>query len=169
MTGKALAAVICRELETLERELVAYHSDAEVWALPAGLPNSAGTLALHASGNLLHFVGTVLGGTGYLRDRDAEFGERGVPRSELVAGLRKAALVVSEVLGDLDQSVFAQPYPLPVLNRRQNTGEFMLHLATHLAYHAGQVDYHRRIVTGDAVGVGAVSPAALPSATVIDG
>jgi hypothetical protein len=24
----------------------------------------------------------------------------------------------------------------------------LLHLATHLAYHLGQIDYHRRVVTG---------------------
>jgi hypothetical protein len=51
-----------------------------------------------------------------------------------------------------------------VANRRVNTGEFLTHLATHLAYHAGQLDFHRRVVTGDSTGVGAVSPLELPSA-----
>lgn len=169
MTPTALAAVIDRELRTLERELQAYRSDDEVWALPPGLPNSAGTLALHAAGNLLHFVGAVLGGTAYRRDRDAEFQRRGVPRAELTAGLREAGRVVRETLAGLAPSRLAEPYPLPVLNRRQVTGEFLLHLATHLAYHAGQVDYHRRIVTGNAAGVGAVSPAELPGAQPVEG
>lgn len=164
MTGTAIAAVMCRELGAIERELNAYGTEEQVWALPPGLPNSAGTLALHAAGNLQHFVGTVLGGSSYVRDRDAEFARRDVPRSELIAELQRAADVVRRTLPSLDAARFAEVYPLPVANRRVNTGEFMTHLATHLAYHVGQLDFHRRVVTGDARGVGTVSPTELPSA-----
>lgn len=169
MTGPAIAAVISRELQTIERELNAYHNDEQVWALPAGLPNSGGTLALHAAGNLRHFIGTVLGGGTYVRDRDAEFSRRGVPRAELIEGLQQAEKAVRDTLTSIDPSKFSEPYPLPVLNRRVNTGEYLAHLATHLAYHVGQLDFHRRVVTGDVAGVGAVSPLDLPSAKPIEG
>jgi hypothetical protein len=163
-----MAALISRELRTLERELNAYQSEEQLWVLPPGLPNSAGTLALHAAGNLLHFIGAVLGGSSFVRDRDAEFQRRGVPRAELIDGLRRADEVVRETLARLDPSKFAEPYPQVVANRRLTTGDFMGHLVAHLAYHAGQVDFHRRIVTGDASGVGAVSPAELSSARPIE-
>lgn len=169
MTGPAIAAVISRELKTIERELNAYRNDEQVWELPAGLPNSGGTLALHAAGNLRHFIGTVLGGGTYVRDRDAEFSRRGVPRAELIEGLQQAEKAVRETLTSIDPSKFSEPYPLPVLNRRVNTGEYLMHLATHLAYHVGQLDFHRRVVTGDVAGVGAVSPLDLPSAKPIEG
>ena len=81
MNGSFLSAVICRELKSIERELNAYQTEDQVWALPAGLPNSGGTLALHAAGNLRHFIGTVLGGGTFVRDRDAEFSRRNVPRT----------------------------------------------------------------------------------------
>jgi uncharacterized damage-inducible protein DinB len=168
MTGAALAAIICRELRTLERELNAYPTEEQIWELRAGLPNSAGTLALHAAGNLRHFVGAVLGGSSYVRDRDAEFSRRNVPRSELIADLQSAERDVGETLPSMAADRFAAPYPLPVANRRVNTGEFMTHLVAHLAYHAGQLNFHRRIVTGDASGVGAVSPTELPSSTPIE-
>ncbi len=42
-----------------------------------------------------------------------------------------------------------------------STREALLHVAVHLAYHIGQVDYHRRLVTGDTSGVDAMSPVAL--------
>jgi DinB family protein len=167
MNGPALAAMICRELRALERELQAYKTEDEVWLVPPGLPNSGGTLALHAAGNLLHFIGAVLGGTSYVRDRDAEFSRRGVPRSELIEGLRQASEVVTATLTALDPARLEAPYPLPVLNRRLDTGDFMMHLATHLAYHTGQVDFHRRIVTGDVAGVGAVSPTELSTARTV--
>src|SRR5688572_17845122 len=134
MTGPAIAATIRRELRALERELDAYATEEQVWALPPGLPNSGGTLALHAVGNLQHFIGAVLGGSNYVRDRDAEFQRRGVPRVELVDGLRRAGEVVTETLGRLDPRTFSESYPLPVANRRLTTSDFMLHLATHLAY-----------------------------------
>jgi hypothetical protein len=167
MTGPALAAIMCRELQTLERELNAYHTDEQVWALPAGLPNSGGTLALHAAGNLQHFVGAVLGGSSYVRDRDAEFFRRGVPRTELIEELRRAQEAVA-LLATIEPSRFGEPYPALVANRRVNTGEFLAHLAVHLAYHAGQLDFHRRVVTGDPAGVGAVSPVDLPSAVLVE-
>lgn len=168
MTGAVLAAIVRRELRALERELSAYETDDQVWALPAGLPNSAGTLALHAAGNLQGFVGAVLGGSGYVRDRDGEFSRRGVSRTELIDGLRRADAAVQAALEALPPARLTEEYPLAVANRRLNTGEFLLHLATHLAYHLGQVDYHRRMVTGDAKGVGAVSPAELPGARPIE-
>ena len=168
MTGAAISAIICRELRTLVRELNAYPKEAQIWEVPSGLPNSAGTLSLHAAGNLRHFVGAVLGGSSYVRDRDAEFSRRDVPRAELIEDLRSAERVVSETLPSLAAERFAEPYPLLVANRRVNTGEFMTHLVAHLAYHAGQLNFHRRIVTGDASGVGAVSPLELPSATPIE-
>ena len=169
MNGPAISAIICRELRTIERELNAYQTEDQVWALPPGLPNSGGTLALHAAGNLRHFIGTVLGGGSYVRDRDAEFSRRNVPRAELIDGLQQAEKAVRETLTRIDPAMFNEPYPLPVANRRVNTGEFLTHLAIHLAYHAGQLDFHRRVVTGDVAGVGAVSPLELPSATAIEG
>ena len=87
MTGDEIATVICRELRAVERELNAYQNDEQVWLLPEGLPNSGGTLALHIAGNLRHFIGTVLGGDPYVRDRDAEFSRRGVPRAEMIEKL----------------------------------------------------------------------------------
>ena len=168
MNGPAIAATISRELRALERELNAYATEEQVWALPPGLPNSGGTLALHAAGNLQHFIGAVLGGSSYVRDRDAEFQRRGVPRVELVEGLRRADEVVKDTLGRLDPRMFSESFPMPVANRRLLTSDFMLHLVTHLAYHVGQVDFHRRIVTGDVTGVGAVSPLEMPSARPLD-
>lgn len=168
MTPSIVAALLSRELRTLQRELEAYPSDALVWAHPAGFPNTTGSLALHAAGNLQHFVGAVLGETGYVRNRDAEFARRDVPRAELLRELGTAIDVVEHVLGSLPAAVLEGWYPLPVAKRRVRTDEFLVHLATHLAYHVGQADYHRRAVTGENRGVNAVAPAELPSATPVD-
>ena len=152
-----LAALLARDLRAVRREIEAYPDDGAPWRTLPGLPNAAGTLALHVAGNLRHFVGARLGGTGYVRDRDREFAARDVPRAEIVAALDAALDEVARALAALDDATLARSYPDEVGGRVVGTGELLTHLATHLAYHLGQIDYHRRAVTGDARGVDAIA------------
>ena len=156
-----LRRVLARDLRTLAAELAAYPDDASAWACPAGVPNSAGTLALHLAGNLRHFIGARLGGSGYVRDRDAEFAARGLTRAELRERIDAAAREVESALAGLDPRRMEQEFPDAVGGVRLSTGRFLLHLVAHTGYHLGQIDYHRRLVTGDPRGVGAVAVAAL--------
>jgi hypothetical protein len=156
MSTADLSRLIRRELTSLRDELLAYPDERAMWEVPKGLPNSGGNLALHLIGNLRYFVGTQLGATGYVRDRDAEFAKRNVPRAELIAGIEAAADEVTRTLATLDAAQLDKPFPVEVGGNRLQTGLFLQHLASHLAYHLGQVDYHRRIVTGSSVSVGAV-------------
>ncbi|MEI2808490.1 MAG: hypothetical protein V9G18_21875 [Albidovulum sp.] len=103
-----------RDLDTLAAELTAYPDDASVWALPAGAPNSAGTLTLHLAGNLRHFIGATLGHTGYVRQRELEFSTRDVPRSELLALIATTRREVDTTLAGLDDAVLDAPYALPL-------------------------------------------------------
>ena len=151
-----LNRLLGRELATLRDELLAYPDDASVWALPAGVPNSAGTLTLHLAGNLRFFIGTQLGATGYVRDRDAEFSTRGVPRDELVQLVERTADELTRTLAALDPAALAAPFPVEVGGLRLETQRFLFHLEAHIAYHLGQIDYHRRVVTGHSRSVGAL-------------
>jgi hypothetical protein len=151
-----ISRLINRELASLRDELLAYPDEKAIWAMPKGLPNSAGNLALHLVGNLRFYIGTQLGASGFVRDRDAEFSKKGVPRAELVKSIETAADEVTRALATLDASQLDKPFPVEVGGNRINTGLFLQHLASHLAYHLGQVDYHRRVVTGSSVSVGAL-------------
>ena len=151
-----LSRLINRELASLRDELLAYPNEADLWQLPKGIPNSAGNLALHLVGNLRFFIGTQLGATGYVRDRDAEFAKKGVPRAEIVKSIETAADEVTRTLATLDPAQLEKPFPVEIGGNRLQTGMFLQHLASHLAYHLGQVDYHRRVVTGNPVSVGAI-------------
>lgn len=167
MLPDLVAGLMSRELRAMQRELQAYPSDAAVWQQHPALPNSGGSLALHAAGNLLHFVGTVLGGTSYVRDRDAEFARHDVPRDAILRELDEAIAVVERVLPTVPVAVLDDWYAQPVAGKRVRTGEFLMHLASHLAYHLGQMDYHRRMISGDAAGVGAVAASELRSAVAV--
>ena len=159
-----LSAMLDRDLRALRRELEAYPDERQIWQPVPGLANTAGTLALHLAGNLQHYVGAQWGGTGYVRNREAEFARRDVPRAELIAGIERARAAVAAGLGAVRAEELGAEFPELVGQCRVRTGDFLLHTAVHLAYHLGQVDSHRRVVTGNGEGVGAVRPAELGSA-----
>jgi hypothetical protein len=159
-----VAATLDRELRALRREIEAYPDERMIWQEVPGMPNTGGTLALHLAGNLQHYIGARWGGTGYVRDRDAEFARRSVPRAEIVAEIERARAAVAAGLARLGDATLVEDYPEVIAETRIHTGEYLVHLGLHFAYHLGQLDIHRRVVSGNAAGVGAMRPAELGSA-----
>lgn len=159
MDNDDLRVLMVRDLRALAREVSAYPDDASVWQAVPGLANAGGTLVLHLAGNVQHFIGAVLGGSGYVRDRDAEFGSRGVTRAALVAQVEAAIAQVERVLPTLSSERMHAEYPIEVGGHRMTTSRWLSHLVAHLAYHLGQVDYHRRVV---APASGTVGTMAMP-------
>ncbi len=160
----AIGSILERDLNSLRREVEAYRTEAELWRTVPGISNSAGTLVLHAAGNLQHFLGACLGRTGYVRNRAAEFSRRNVPREELIQEIDAAVAGVRAGLAALTPAQLSADFPEAIADARLTTGEYLIHLTTHLAYHLGQVDYHRRILSGADAVVGAMRPAELSSA-----
>ena len=152
-----LKTVMTRELKALRREVEAYPTDADLWRIVPGIANPGGNLVLHLAGNLQYFVGNVLGKTGYRRNRDAEFGDRDVPRAELLSELDQAIAAVETGLTRVNDEDLDKPFPEAVGGVTSTTGAFLAHLAVHLAYHLGQVDYHRRILTREGTTVQAMA------------
>jgi hypothetical protein len=159
--GANLALLLNRELATFERELDLFPDDASSWRTPPGIPNSAANQALHVAGNLQYFIGRVLGGTGYVRDREREFGRREGPREDVKRELRTAARVASDVLPRLSDERLAAAFPEPVNGLPLRTDRFLMHLCAHTGYHLGQASITRRVITGDGRSSGPVPLAAL--------
>ena len=164
MLARSVAAILDRDLRGLAREVEAYPDETQLWQSVPGMPNSAGTLVLHLAGNVRFFIGSKLGGTGYVRDRAAEFSRRDVPRGELLKQIEAARAELAGTFARLDDDSLPQEYPEVVAGMRVATDEYLVHLVAHFGYHLGQIDTHRRIVTGDAASAGAVRPAELSSA-----
>jgi uncharacterized damage-inducible protein DinB len=162
MLRDVIQTVLLRELAALRRSVEIYPDDESLWRRPGAVPNAAGTLALHLAGNLQHYVGAVLGNSSYVRDREAEFSRRDVPREAVLAEIDAAAAAVERTLTSCGDDALASPYPEPLGSHTVATADFLVHLASHLAYHLGQVDYHRRMVTGVGNSVGAMAVGALP-------
>jgi hypothetical protein len=156
-------ALFIRDLETLKLEIAAFPDDAAPWVVRPGVTNTAGTLALHCAGNVQHFIGARLAGTGYVRQRDAEFSRRDVSRAEIIQELDKAIAAVRSLDGKTDADL-PRIFPDQFGGKQVNIESILFFLHGHLTYHLGQIDYYRRLTTGDARIMDTIAATALPPA-----
>lgn len=97
-TQEVLAQLFIRDIDKTIEELKAYTDEETLWLKESDIKNSAGNLILHICGNLRHFVGAVLGNSGYIRRRDDEFNLTGIKRSELLSELKGTRKMLEEVI-----------------------------------------------------------------------
>lgn len=143
---ESLLKLFDRDLQRLEEEIALYQTEEAIWKLSGEIKNTPGNLCLHLCGNLQHYIGTNLGRTSYVRNRDNEFAVKDVPKDQLIAEVQKTRQVVRETLETLKPSVLENEYPEKVYDYPMTTAYFLIHLTAHLNYHLGQINYHRRIL-----------------------
>ncbi len=143
----SLTELFTRDLTKLKDEINAYSDESKLWVTAKEINNSAGNLCLHLVGNLKHFLGATLANTGYVRDRDAEFTQKDIPRAELVKGIAEAIAAAKTTLASLDQLDLDKPYPIDFFKKQVSTAFYLLHFSSHLNYHLGQINYHRRLLS----------------------
>lgn len=146
MNTASLIEIFDRDLNKLITEINLYKDEERLWIIKDGIGNSAGNLCLHLIGNLNHFIGAILGNTGYVREREKEFSLKNIPRKELIQSIENTITVIKESLSKLTATDFEKLFPLEVFGKPLTTGFMLLHLTTHLAYHLGQINYHRRLL-----------------------
>ena len=143
MIAKTFLEFFLYGIDKFKEEMTLF-PDERLWDVKGDIKNSAGNLALHITGNLKHFIGAVLGGTGYVRQRDSEFSDRDVPKAQLLQGLDEAAAILNTVLSSLPDEQLLLTYPAETFGKDSSTLRVLVILTTHLEYHLGQVNYLRR-------------------------
>lgn len=106
MLKESLLQIFERDLNKLKDEISFYKDEKSLWIVKNEISNSAGNLCLHLVGNLNHFIGTALGKTGYVRNRENEFAAKNISREELVIEIEKTILVVTKTLNNLSSEDF---------------------------------------------------------------
>ena len=149
MFATDLAALFTRDITRLRQELEAFPDTAALWVTGPGVTNAAGSLALHLEGNLREYIGRQIGGIDFTRDRPAEFSTRGVAKADLLTRIDAVLASIPAVIAGLSEPALATAYPEAVLGRTWSTRQFLIHLNGHLNYHLGQIDYLRRLTTGE--------------------
>ena len=135
-----------RDLNKLKTEIELYKDEKKLWVVEKNISNSAGNLCLHLVGNLNAYIGATLGSTGYVRHRDLEFSTKDVTQKELMEKIEATIGVVRQSLEGVTAIQLAADYPIIVFKEKVTTAWFLVHLATHLNYHLGQINYHRRLL-----------------------
>ncbi|MBS1979465.1 MAG: DUF1572 family protein [Bacteroidetes bacterium] len=144
--AKDIQQLLVRDLKKLETEISQYADEQSIWKVDKLIANSAGNLCLHLCGNLQHYIGAILGKSGYVRNRDNEFAARGIARAALLEEIRRAIAAVEQTMPLLKDATLDAIYPQEVLGYPMTTRFFLIHLSSHLGYHLGQVNYHRRLL-----------------------
>ena len=111
-----------------------------LWTKPFPFGNSIGHLVLHLTGNLNHYIGAMIAGSGYERQREKEFTDPAHPPVEvLLSQFHQAVAMVKSTLHSLDDEGFkvAVEHNVPIQTR---LGLFLVCLA-HMNNHIGQMSY----------------------------
>jgi len=136
-----------RDLLNLKKEIESYRKEEILWFSDHRIANSGGNLCLHLVGNLNAFIGAGLGKTGYVRKRDLEFSTKHIPKAELIRKIEEVIEVVEKGLDTITEADRGKDFPIVIWDNKPMSMEYTLtQLSIHLAYHVGQINYHRRML-----------------------
>ena len=133
-------------LTSLKEDINSYANESGLWLLKGSISNTPANLALHICGNLKHNIGAVLGNTGYIRNRDAEFSATGVSKQDIISEIDSTITMIGPVFDSLSNDDLLKPWPNEFYGEGQNIGSVLFRLIWHLGYHRGQINYHRRLL-----------------------
>lgn len=144
---ETLTSLFERDLNHLIREIESFSKEENLWLTPKDVNNSAGNLCLHLCGNLQHFIGAILGKSGYIRNRPYEFEAKDILKEELLSEISIAKSIVIKTIKNLTNNDLLKDYSQKEFNGEIRSIQFVLtHLHGHLTYHLGQISYYRRLL-----------------------
>ena len=144
-----LIELLENDLDKLKKEINLYGDEKDLWIVKGEISNSAGNLCLHLIGNLNHIIGHLIGGTGYQRNRELEFSEKNIPRTELNNRIDSLIEVIKKSLLKVNDGDIYKTFPDKVSGKIREYGYTLIYFINHFNYHLGQINYHRRLITGE--------------------
>jgi hypothetical protein len=139
-----LAAALSRHLQIFAaqlRERAADLSDEEFWTRPYPYGNSFGHLVLHLTGNLNYYIGAEMAGSGYVRDRDREFGDSSrAPKAQVLGALDEAVAMAVKTIEAQSAADWVRDYRA-VRSDEPNRLSMVLRCVEHFHHHLGQMIY----------------------------
>ena len=144
MTGTEIASFYERDIRRLIEEINSFKHEENLWETCGTIKNATGNLALHIIGGLNYLIVATLSNTGYIRNRDQEFTNKGIDRRLIVAQLEELIPLINKTVSQLTPGQMELSYPV-FFDKEGATNSYVLtQLLLHLNYHVGQVNYLRR-------------------------
>ena len=155
------AATLRRHLASIQT-CIGKLDDAQLWVRANENSNALGNLLCHMAGNVRQWMVAGLGGASDVRTRDREFAARGFTETDgnaggpktgtdlvaLLAGTLEEAITVIE---SLDTERLSRVYRIQRVYEVSGV-EALVHVTEHFAYHAGQVVFATKLITGEDLG-----------------
>jgi len=145
MIIETLITLFNRDLKKLVLEIEAYQFEDNMWKIKHDIKNSAGNLSLHIIGNLKTYIGNGLAKTDYIRDREFEFSGKNLSRDTIIKEIKETNQIVSDGLNSISPKDLDKAFPILIWEEETKMLFTLIHLHSHLNYHLGQINYHRRI------------------------
>jgi len=114
----------------------------DIWRKPYSYGNSIGHLVLHVTGNLNHYIGKNVAGTGYVRNRPLEFSDPSkLSKQQVLANFDRTIDMVAATIRGQSADDFLKPYSDPTEPRSNTRFALFLRMAAHAYHHVGQIIY----------------------------
>jgi uncharacterized damage-inducible protein DinB len=144
-----LAAIVTDTLagyyeEVLDKihEWVTPISTEQLWQKPFPYGNSIGHLLLHLTGNLNHYIGKQIAGTGYVRNRPLEFSDTSKrAKEDVLADFDRSIAMVAATIRRQSAEDLVAAYSDPTEPRSKDRFSVFLRMAAHAYHHTGQIVY----------------------------
>lgn len=146
MLLETLQLLFNRDLLRLKSEINLYKDEDKIWVIENSISNSAGNLCLHIIGNLNTYIGAEFGKTNYVRNRELEFSLKDISKKELLDKIENTIVVVEMSLNAITDEELKSEHQILVFDKKTTLEYLLVHLASHLTYHLGQINYHRRLL-----------------------
>lgn len=142
----SIKELFLRDLEKVKQEISLYRNEINLWSKNGDIKNSGGNLCLHLIGNLKAYIGVGLAELDYTRDREFEFNGSDITKEQLLIGLDETMEAVSVGLTKISEADLEKDFPIVIWDEPTKMVYTILHLHSHLNYHLGQINYHRRMI-----------------------
>jgi uncharacterized damage-inducible protein DinB len=144
-------AAYYEEVRDKIHELVTPISTEQLWTRPYPYGNTIGHLLLHLTGNLNHYIGARIGGTGYVRNRPLEFSDTSKRQKERVlADFDRAIDMVAVTIREQSPEDLLAPYSDPTEPGANTNFAVFMRMAAHAYHHTGQIIYLSKELTKSA-------------------
>lgn len=117
----------------------------EIWHKQNENTNSVGNLVLHLCGNVRQYILSGIDGQADVRERDAEFSEKGPIDKEILKS--KVTLLMQEVNTALDRiKADDMVREVGVQGFKENVTSILIHVTEHFSYHVGQITFYTKFI-----------------------
>ncbi|MCI4671205.1 MAG: DUF1572 domain-containing protein [Bacteroidia bacterium] len=122
------------------RKCLGMLSEEDIWHRPNQMSNSVGNLVLHLCGNARQWIISGFGREADIRQRQAEFDEKGpLPTNELLDLLDKLEHDLLAVFDSITEEELLKEHEVQVF--KENGIAILVHVVEHFSYHVGQISY----------------------------